>query len=385
MRRIALATLAITLTACAAQASDDSVTGTDGLTLNMTMLDSFDSAWAMEFLPDGQAIVTEKGGAIWLIGKNGRKRGRLTNTPKVEARNQGGMGDFIIAPDFAQSGTVYLSYVDRDAENDELSGAVVERAKLLLSGNGGALSDREIIWSQSPKVTGNGHYGHRLAISPENSEVGENMLMITSGERQKFDPAQDMSQNLGKMIRVNLDGSIPTDNPFYDQGGVAAEVWALGLRNPLGVDFDAQGRLWEIEMGPRHGDELNRILPGEDYGYPTVSNGDHYSGEEIPDHDTRPEFSEPAAYWVPAISPSSLEVYTSSKMPAYTGNAFIGGLSGQALVRVGLTETDSGPTAKELGRYEWGKRIREVEEGPDGYLYVLEDQDGRLIRLSPAK
>ena len=397
MTRIALALSAALLAfpACAQDMEARTVTGTDGKTLTITPLETFDGAWAMAFLPDGQAIVTEKEGAIWLVGRDGKKRGKISNAPKVTAHNQGGMGDFIVAPDFAETGTVYLSYVERDApEKSATSGAVVERAKLLLAGNGGSLSEREIIWKQNPKVTGNGHYGHRLAISPVGSEVGDGMLIITSGERQKFTPSQNMEMNLGKMIRLNPDGSVPEDNPFYGQGGVTDEIWSLGHRNPLGIDFDADGVLWEHEMGPKHGDELNRIVRGENYGYPEVSNGDHYSGEEIPDHDTRPEFENPAAYWVPAISPAGFVIYKSDRMPDYTGNGFIGGLSSQALVRVGFKEEvvdntgaadpkEMETVAEELGRYEWGARIREVEQGPDGYLYVLEDQEGRLLRLTP--
>ena len=374
----------------------ETVTGTEGTSIRIEPLETFDGAWAMTFLADGQAIVTEKGGDIWLVGKTGKKRGKIRNAPKVTARGQGGMGDFITDPDFRTNQTVYLSYVERDPEDDSLSGAVVERAKLLLSGNGGSLSEREIVWKQSPKVKGNGHYGHRLAISPEGSEVGSGMLMITSGERQKFTPAQNMDMNLGKVVRIRPDGTVPADNPFYDQGGVTKEIWSLGHRNPLGMDFDAEGRLWVHEMGPKHGDELNRIVRSENYGYPEVSNGDHYSDKPIPDHDTNPIYENPRAYWVPAISPAGFVIYKGSRMPDFTGDGFIGGLSSQALVRVGFSMDESGnrggsPSkqgmtvdAEELERFEWGKRIREVEEGPDGYLYVLEDNEGRLLRITPA-
>ena len=401
MTRIILlvaASAAVVTTACAQEMSMESerVEGTDGSAIRIQPLETFDGAWAMEFLPNGQAIVTEKGGDIWLVGRDGKKRGQIMNAPEVTPRNQGGMGDFILGPDFGEGDdrTVYLSYVERDAEDDTLSGAAVERATLLLSGNGGQLADREVIWRQSPKVTGNGHYGHRLAVSPAGSEVGDRMLMISSGERQKFTPAQNMEMNLGKMIRLNLDGSVPEDNPFHGQGGVTDEIWSLGHRNPLGIDFDANGVLWEHEMGPRDGDELNRIVRGENYGYPEVSNGDHYSGEEIPDHSTRPEFENPAAYWVPAISPAGFAIYKSSRVPEWTGDGFIGGLSSQALVRVGFREAtvdntgaanpeETETVAEETARYEWGARVREVEEGPDGYLYVLEDQEGRLLRVTP--
>ncbi|MFN3608486.1 MAG: PQQ-dependent sugar dehydrogenase [Hyphomonas sp.] len=380
-------TAALALSACAtensgsvtAPAADGSftVTGTDGVTLTATPLETFDRPWAMSFLPDGRAVVTEKAGAIWLVNADGSKAGEISGGPDVEARGQGGLGDFILHPDFAYSGKVYISYAERDESNDALSGAAVEIATLTLTETGGTISERSVIWRQNPKVTDNGHYGHRMAVSPDG------YLFITSGERQKFTPAQDMSGSLGKVVRLNLDGSLPNDNPFADQGGVAAEVWTLGHRNPLGIDFDNAGRLWVQEMGPRHGDELNLIVRGQNYGYPEVSNGEHYDGRKIPNHDTRPEFAAPAVYWVPAISPAGLEIYYGGQFPDWNGNAFIGGLSSKALIRVELDE--EGITGKEGGRYSWDKRIREVAEGPEGAIYVLEDEGGaRLIRLTPA-
>lgn len=386
MRSLLLAAAAGVLAACSsapeAQAAGDGaeipgfeVTGSKGTQIRAVPLERFDSPWAMTFLPDGRALVTEKGGKIWLLGADGKKLGEVTGTPDVDAQGQGGLGDIILHPDFAETGEIYLSCVERNPAANELSGAVVELANLDLSEAGGSLSARRIIWRQSPKVTGNGHYGHRLAVSPDRH------LFVTSGERQKFDPAQDMSGNLGKIVRLNLNGSLPSDNPFADQGGVAAEVWTLGHRNPLGIAFDGEGRLWAQEMGPRHGDELNLIVRGQNYGYPEVSNGDHYDGTPIPDHDTRPEFAAPAAYWVPAISPGGLIVYSGGDFPDWAGNAFIGGLSSEALIRVSLNADGS---AAEAERYGWGKRVREVEEGPDGALYVLEDRDGgRLLKLLP--
>ncbi len=352
------------------------VTGTDAMVLTATPLETFDNPWAMTFLPDGRSVVTEKGGKIWLLNSDGPKAGEITGGPSVEARGQGGLGDFILHPDFAETGAIYVSYVERDAEDDTLSGAAVESAVLTLTETGGEISERKVIWRQFPKVTGNGHYGHRMAVSPDQ------YLYITSGERQKFDPAQDMAGNLGKVVRLNLDGGLPEDNPFAELGGVAAEVWTTGHRNPLGIDFDSTGRLWVQEMGPAHGDELNLIIRGENYGYPEVSNGDHYDGRPIPHHDTRPEFKAPAVYWVPAISPAGLIIYDGDLFAEWNGNAFLGGLSSEALIRVELSEDGS---AEEGGRYAWDKRIREVAEGPDGALYVLEDrQEARLIRLTPA-
>ena len=185
---------------------------------------------------------------------------------------------------------------------------------------GGALENSAVIWRQTPKVDGRGHYGHRIAFGPDG------FLYISSGERQKFTPAQDMQQNLGKIVRLNDDGSVPADNPFADRGGVTAQIWSLGHRNPLGLAFDAQGRLWNVEMGPQGGDELNLVQRGANYGYPIVSNGDHYGGADIPDHDTRPDFAAPAAWWNPVISPSSLLFYSGSEFPDWQGDAFIGGL-----------------------------------------------------------
>lgn len=367
-----------------------SVTGTAGTKISLTEVATFDGAWAMTFLPDGRALVNEKGGTMWLLSARGAKIARIGNVPMVKERGQGGLGDIIIDPDFATNGIVYLSYVERDADDETRSGAVVERATLKLTSNGGTLADRDVIWQQYPKVTGNGHYGHRLAISPDGH------LFITSGERQKFTPSQNMDMNLGKVVRINTDGSVPQDNPFFGQGGVTAEIWSLGHRNPLGIDFDADGGLWVHEMGPKHGDELNLIIRSENYGYPVVSNGDHYSDKEIPDHSTNPIFEDPAAYWVPAISPAGFVIYDGDLMTDFKGDGFIGGLSSQALVRIVFDQdkidavSDSPAKndrrrtiATEAERFEWGKRIREVEQGPDGALYVLEDNEGRLLKITP--
>jgi aldose sugar dehydrogenase len=319
-----------------------------------------------------------------LLSAQGKKLGKVSNAPTVDPRGQGGMGDFILHPDFAENGTVFLSYVERDADDDSLSGAAVERATLTLSETGAALSNREVIWRQAPKVEGNGHYGHRLAVSPDG------YLFISSGERQKFNPAQNMAMNLGKIIRINQDGTVPEDNPFYGNGAAADEVWTLGHRNPLGIAFDSEGRLWEQEMGPKGGDELNLIVRSKNYGYPFVSEGEHYNGTKIPSHASMPIFEAPAVAWVPAISPAGLMFYDGDTFADWKGDAFIGGLSSQALVRVSFEpasgDGDAAPEASEAARYEWGKRIREPEQGPDGAIYVLEDREGgRLLRLTPAE
>lgn len=380
-QRIAfLFTLLVTSGATVAQsgsAQQVDMKGSEGTTLSGSVLSSFAQPWAMTFLPDGHSLVTEKAGAIWLLDENQQKRFSLTNVPEVTARGQGGLGDIIIHPDFANNNTVYVSYVERDPENDAYSGAVIERATLNISDSGASLSDREIIWRQSPKMTGNGHYSHRMAFSPDG------YLFITSGERQKFTPSQNMAMNLGKVLRVNDDGSVPEDNPFYGNGAVTEQIWTLGHRNPLGIDFDKEGNLWAHEMGPRHGDELNLIERGRNYGYPMVSQGDHYSGVKIPNHEDYPIFNAPQAAWVPAISPAGFIIYDGNKHSDWAGNGFIGGLSSKALVRVTFGKGEEGKwDVQEAERYEWGKRVREVEQDSEGNIYVLEDGDsGRLIKI----
>ncbi|MEO8162095.1 MAG: PQQ-dependent sugar dehydrogenase, partial [Arenimonas sp.] len=254
--------------------------------------------------------------------------------------------------------------------------AAVARAKLSLDAHGGgALSDLQVIWRQQPKVDGSGHFGHRLLFGADGK------LWISSGERQKFSPAQDMAVNLGKILRLNDDGSVPADNPFAKRSDAGAQVWSLGHRNPLGLAWDAKGRLWEIEMGPQGGDELNLIERGRNYGWPVVSNGDNYDGTPIPDHDSAPQYQAPRLSWNPVIAPADLIVYDGGVFPEWKGNVLIAGLRSQALVRVAL----DGAAAHEVARYNMGKRIREVAQGPAGDVWLLEDEDGgRLLRLGQA-
>lgn len=373
-------TLLVTSFAASAQSPSTEqveIKGSQGSALVGVVMSSFDQPWAMTFLPDGQSLVTEKTGTMWLLDQNQQKRFPVANVPEVTARGQGGLGDVIIHPEFAKNNTVYISYIERDPNNDQYSGAVIERAVLTLTESGASLSDRTLIWRQSPKMTGNGHYSHRMAFSPDG------YLFVTSGERQKFTPAQNMSMNLGKILRLNADGSVPQDNPFYGQGRVTEQIWTLGHRNPLGIDFDAAGNLWSHEMGPRHGDELNIIERGRNYGYPMVSQGDHYSGVKIPNHEDYPIFKSPEFAWVPAISPAGFIIYKGDVFSNWKGNGFIGGLSSKALVRVVFDKDDKGKwQVKEAERYEWGKRVREVEQDSKGNIYVLEDKEGgRLIKL----
>lgn len=345
---------------------------------------SFDQPWALAFLPDGRMLVTEKKGDLFIVTQDGQKSRPVGGMPDVDYGGQGGLGDVAVHPNFTDNGFVYLSYVE--AGEGGTRGAAVTRAVFNLTDTGGLLTNAEVIWRQYPKVVGRGHYGHRLLIDDEG------YLWISSGDRQKFTPAQDMQSTIGKILRLNDDGSVPEDNPFVnyvdedpfvDDEGVYGQIWSLGHRNPLGIAVDLDGQLWNIEMGPAGGDELNRVERTGNYGYPIVSNGDHYDGREIPDHDTRPEFLKPAIWWSPVISPGDLTVYRGDLFPNWRGDLLVAGLSSRAIVHL---EVD-GKGAREVARYPMGARIRNVTEGPDGALWVLEDElresQGRLLRLTP--
>jgi glucose/arabinose dehydrogenase len=341
-----------------------------------TPIAEFAEPWSLAFLPDDRILVTEKVGVLRLVDPTTGSKGTITGVPTVRYAGQGGLGDVALHPRFAENNKVYISYVEA-GETEERGGAVVIRATLKLDDNGGgALEDVEKIWSQSAKGLETGHFSHRLLFHGCNST-----LWISSGDRQEFYPAQDMESNLGKILRLNDDGSIPEGNPFAGSGGVTEQIWALGVRNPLGIDFDEQGRLWEIEMGPQGGDEFNLIEEGNNYGWPLVSEGVHYNNTLIPKHSTRPEFIPPKAFWVPVISPASMIIYKGDLFPEWKGNAIIAGLTAQGLVRVEITGDD----AREVQRVPMGRRIRCVRQSADGALWVLEDQDGgRLIKLTPA-
>ena len=354
--------------------------GAQGLPFQIQPVGQFDQPWAMTFVSANSALVTERPGRLWLWHPRDGSRIAVSGVPQVDAGGQGGLGDVVAHPNFARNNLVYLSWVE--AGEGDTRGAVVGRAELVIDnmGTGAAeLRNLQIIWRQAPKVTGRGHFGHRIAFSRDGH------LFITNGERQQFAPAQDPAQTLGKIVRLNDDGTVPADNPWASRGGVAAQFWTMGHRNPLGLAFDAEGRLWEHEMGPRGGDEFNLIQRGQNYGYPIVSNGDNYDRSDIPDHPTRPEFAAPQVFWNPSISPAGMMIYSGSMFPRWRGDAFLGALSGQALVRIDL----NGATAREGDRWPMGARIREVEQGPDGAIYLLEDggqgSRGRLLRLTRSR
>ena len=372
--RLFILLLIIISMAVPATAGDFSIEGTKGTVLTATQIATFDEPWAMTFLTDETLLVTEKRGTLWHVSIDGSKT-KVQGLWKVAYGGQGGLGDVVLHPGFKHNSWVYLSYAER-ADDNATIGAVVARAKLNLKHSPLKLASVEKLWVQEPKVTGKGHYSHRIAFDPDGK------MFITSGDRQKLTPAQNFDGHLGKVLRLNDDGTVPTGNPWQNRGEIAKQFWTVGHRNMLGIDFDADGRLWVHEMGPRHGDELNLIIAGKNYGWPIVSNGDHYSGVPIPDHETRPEFEAPRAFWVPSIAPSGLVIYDGGMFAGWKGSALIGGLVSRALIRVDL----KGDNAKEAERFKWGERIREVEQGPEGALYVLEDGSGsRLLKLTPSR
>ena len=349
--------------------------GIEGSSLNPQVIARLKSPWALRFLDAGHMLITTKSGSMFLVTTKGQTT-PIQGMPPVFEGGQGGLGDVMPHPNFTQNRLVYFSFV---ASNDDgkTRFARVIRGQLTL-GADPHLSNLEVIWDQTPARPGRGHFSHRLAFGPEGTaEAGD--LFITSGDRQEQTPAQDWQSSLGKIIRLHDDGSIPQDNPFQDKGDLAKTFWTLGHRNALGISFDGKGQLWAHEMGPRHGDELNLITKGENYGWPLVSEGRQYSGAQIPSHDTRPEFTPPKAFWVPTIAPSGLIFYDGDEFPAWQGHAFIGGLKSRALIRVAM----DGGQAVEAERFEWAKRVRDVAMAPDGSIWVIEDgNNGRLIRFT---
>lgn len=320
----------------------------------------------MSFLPGTDALaITERGGTIKLRDSSGIRE--VAGAPQVSVTDQGGLGDLIPGPDFESTGTIYLSWV---ISGDGGTGAVVGTGKLDVAA--ATLSDLTVIWRQSPLVEDGGHYSHRLLVDDE-------YLFVSSGDRRQFDPAQDLGSTLGKILRLTLDGQPAPGNPFAgDDQPMAAQVYSLGHRNVLGLDFDSKGRLWASEMGPQGGDELNLIEAGLNYGWPEASNGSNYDGSDIPDHTPDDGFQAPFASWNPSVSPGSLLVYGGGLFPAWRDDAFLGALSGQALIRVDLAtgEQESWPM---------GARIRAVAEGPDGAIWLLQDgENGLLLELRPA-
>ncbi|HVM22342.1 MAG TPA: PQQ-dependent sugar dehydrogenase [Sphingomicrobium sp.] len=337
----------------------------------VTEVATFDAPWAMDFLPGSgarmtnSALVTDKGGTLWLVNVADGSKQQVAGVPAVQVAGQGGLGDVVAHPGFAGNQRIYLSYAEAGANGT--SGAAIGYGRLVLGQGQPRIDGFKVIWRQEPKVSGNGHFAHRIAFAPDGT------MFVSSGERMKMQPAQDPNSDLGKIIHMTDEGE-----------RIGGRFYTMGHRNPLGLAFAPDGRLWSSEMGPRHGDELNLIVRGRNYGWPEVSYGSHYDGADIPDDHKGRGFEEPKVSWNPAISPSSLLIYTGDLFPEWKGDALIGGLSGQALIRVDL----DGDKARKADHWDMGKRIREVAQGPRGEIYLLEDGrggPGRLLRLEPVR
>jgi glucose/arabinose dehydrogenase len=326
----------------------------------------------MVFMPDGRMLVTERPGRLRVITQAGDVGPAIAGAPGVQATGQGGLLDVALDPHFASNSRVYLSFTEA---GEGAAGLAVARGTLIVGDTGaGRIDDLTVIWRQAPKVANDTrHYGGRMAFSPDN------YLYVTAGERHQGAPAQDLAQTLGKIIRLNLDGTTPAGNPFMGVANAKAETWTLGHRNPYGLVFATDGRLFASEHGPEGGDEFNIIMRGANYGWRIVSEG--HDGEPLPRHASDPRFVAPLVSWTPAIAPAGMIQYTDSRFVGWNGDFILAGLQAQGLVRVKVV----GSGASEVGRLNLGQRIREVEQGPDGALWILEDgAGGRLVKIVPA-
>lgn len=377
----ALSIPALTLASCAnAETGETAPTAVaaEGAPFAVSDMGTFEEPWAIAFAPGTPVLfITEKAGTLKFLDTASGQVGTVSGLPEVAYGGQGGLGDIAFVP--AESSatlerrTVYLSWAE--AGEGDTRGAVVGKG-VLMCGEPAActIEGLSVIWRQAPKVTGRGHYSHRLSISPDGK-----YLYVASGDRQKLQPAQDTTNTLGTIVRLNLNGTPATGNPMAAKGGVTAEIWSYGHRNILGMDWDAQGRLWEVEHGPAGGDELNLVKAGANYGWPVRSNGDHYNGDPIPDHAADDGFAQPAASWTPVIAPGDMMIYSGAMFDAWKGYALMPGLGSQALVAVAL----EGEQAREVTRFTFDKRLRSIAQGPDGAIYLAEDGKGaKVLKLT---
>ena len=373
------------------------------LPFTMTQVATFDLPWRLAFLPDGRMLITEKVGPIWLVTQQGAKT-PVKNVPAVLAQGQGGMLGVYLSPHYAIDHNVYLTYSE---PGDGGSSLALARAKLSVGENSASLDGLKVIWRDGGRGKG-GQFGAAVAFSPD-----KRFLFLTVGDRQRMAPAQDPNSPLGKILRLTLDGkpapgnpevgkvgaqSIPIINPprntelaktapvvstytFPGPNLTPSEVWATGFRTPYGLAFAPDGRLWEMEHGPRGGDELNLIEPGKNYGWPLVSYAPNYDGTPIPSPETRPDLAEPVIYWTPVIAPGDLTFYNGKMFPQWDGSAFVCGLSTKALVRITF-DKNGGATAAD--RWDLGHQIRDVAVAPDGALWMIENsKTGALFRVTP--
>ncbi len=373
MARFFFTILLFPLAVLVATAADALTAKSEDYRLNViTVAKGLEYPWGLAFLPDGRMIVTEREGRVRLVASDGRLQPPLKGVPEVVDSGQGGMLDVALHPDFADNRLVYLSYSEPGSGG---SGTAVARARLDEAGN--RLTDLKVLFQQLPKTHSSRHFGSRLVFSPDGK------LYITIGERGERDRAQDFSINRGQVIRINADGSIPADNPFVGRAGYRPEVWSYGHRNPQGAALHpSSGKLWTVEHGARGGDELNIPEAGKNYGWPVISYGRHYSGFKIGEGTHKQGMEQPIYYWDPSIAPSGLAFYTGDKFPKWKGNLLVGALKYQLIARLVL---DGEAVVKEERILsELDERIRDVRQGPDGYIYVLIDSDdGQILRIEP--
>jgi len=337
-----------------------------------TIARGLEHPWGLAFLPDGRMLVTERPGRVRIVERDGLLSEPLTGVPRVQAGGQGGLLDVALDPHFADNRLVYLAYAEPGEGGT--AGTSVARGWL----GEGRLDDVQVIYQQQPKVKGTNHFGSRLVFAPDGT------LFVTQGDRYSYrDRAQELADGIGKLVRINPDGSVPRDNPFVGRAGARPEIWSYGHRNVQSAAIHPDtGQLWTVEHGARGGDELNRPEAGKNYGWPVITYGVDYSGAKIGEGTAKPGMEQPVYYWDPVIAPSGMTFYTGEAFPGWQGSILIGSLQPGLLVR--LTLDDGRVSGEERYLGDLGERIRDVRQGPDGLLYLLTDsRDGRILRVSP--
>lgn len=340
------------------------------------MADRLNNPWSLAFLPNGDMLVTEVGGKLVLLKEDTFKKRTVRNVPKVVSSGQGGLLDIVVDPDFADNNTVYLSYSEAGAGNSK--GTAIASARFDPQASRPALSDVRVIFRQSPKSNTGRHFGSRIVVARDGT------LFVTLGDRGEREEAQNLKKHLGKVVRINKDGSVPADNPFKGASDALPEIYSYGHRNPQGATLDPKtGRLWTLSHGARGGDEINQPEAGKNYGWPVISYGRHYSGGKIGIGTKGPDMEQPVHYWDPSIAPSGLTFYSGDLFPKWKGNLFAGALKDKLISRL---EMSGGRVVREeqLLAGEYG-RIRDIRQGPSGAIWFLTDRTrGGLFRISPA-